>query len=432
MGVLTRNWARNQRCVPASVHQPRSTGDVVRIVTNAVIAGERVKVIGAGHSFTDMAMTDGRLLSLDAMNKILDVDGCDVRVQAGIRLFDLNEQLAAHGLAMPNLGDIDQQSLAGATSTATHGTGAAFGNLATRIVGIEMVTSDGAVVCCDEDHDPELLRVARVGLGALGIVTEVTLRCVPAFNLHAVETIEPLAEVLADFRGVMHSADHVEFYWMPGGRRVQVKRNNRTEQRAAPQSRAAYIRDKWIGENIAFGLVCRTGRRFPSLAPRVAKLVTSAAAERELIDRSDKIFCSPRKVKFLEMEYGIELDAVPEAVERIGSLVRRLPVKPLFPIEVRVSAPDDIPLSTGFGRTSGWIAVHQYVGVPHEAYFQGVEAIMNDYGGRPHWGKLHFQSASTLAERYPEWQTFQNRRAALDPGGTFANPYLDRVLGPLG
>jgi len=429
MGVLTRNWARNQRCVPASVHQPRSTGDVVRIVTNAVIAGERVKVIGAGHSFTDMAMTDGRLLSLDAMNKILDVDGCDVRVQAGIRLFDLNEQLAAHGLAMPNLGDIDQQSLAGATSTATHGTGAAFGNLATRIVGIEMVTSDGAVVCCDEDHDPELLRVARVGLGALGIVTEVTLRCVPAFNLHAVETIEPLAEVLADFRGVMHSADHVEFYWMPGGRRVQVKRNNRTEQRAAPQSRAAYIRDKWIGENIAFGLVCRTGRRFPSLAPRVAKLVTSAAAERELIDRSDKIFCSPRKVKFLEMEYGVELDAVPDAVERIGSLTRRLPVKPLFPIEVRVSASDDIPLSTGFGRTSGWIAVHQYVGVPYEAYFQGVEAIMNDYGGRPHWGKLHFQSAATLADRYPEWDAFQRKRRALDPGGVFSNPYLDRVLG---
>jgi len=429
MGVLTRNWARNQRCVPASVHQPRSTGDVVRIVTNAVIAGERVKVIGAGHSFTDMAMTDGRLLSLDAMNKILDVDGCDVRVQAGIRLFDLNEQLAAHGLAMPNLGDIDQQSLAGATSTATHGTGAAFGNLATRIVGIEMVTSDGAVVCCDEDHDPELLRVARVGLGALGIVTEVTLRCVPAFNLHAVETIEPLAEVLADFRGVMHSADHVEFYWMPGGRRVQIKRNNRTEQRAAPQSRAAYIRDKWIGENIAFGLVCRTGRRFPSLAPRVAKLVTSAAAERELIDRSDKIFCSPRKVKFLEMEYGVELDAVPDAVERIGSLTRRLPVKPLFPIEVRVSASDDIPLSTGFGRTSGWIAVHQYVGVPYEAYFQGVEAIMNDYGGRPHWGKLHFQSAATLADRYPEWDAFQRKRRALDPGGVFSNPYLDRVLG---
>ncbi len=433
MRVPTKNWAGNQRCVPVAVHQPTSTEQVAALVAAAAAAGQRVKVIGGGHSFTDTAMTDGHLLSLDSMNRVFDVggpSGCDVRVQAGIRLYELNERLAERGLAMPNLGDIDRQSIAGATSTATHGTGAAHGNLATRIVGMELVTGDGSVVRCDESTDPDLLRVARVGLGALGIVTEVTLRCVPAFNLHAVETIEPLADLLADFRDVMHSTDHVEFFWMPGGRRCQVKRNTRTEDPAQPQSKAAYVRDKWIGENLAFGLVCRTGRRFPSLAPRVAKLVTSSAGERELIDRSDRIFASPRKVKFLEMEYGVPLDAVPDAIERINALVGRLPVKPLFPIEVRISAPDDIPLSTGFGRTSGWIAVHQYQGTPYEAYFQGVEAIMNDYDGRPHWGKMHYQSAATLAHRYPDWDVFQAARARLDPDGRFANPYLDRVLGP--
>ncbi|MEL6891883.1 MAG: D-arabinono-1,4-lactone oxidase [Actinomycetota bacterium] len=434
MGVSTRNWAGNQRCVPAAVHQPTTTAEVARIVATAAAAGERVKVIGAGHSFTDTAMTDGHLVSLDSMQRVLGVggaDGCDVTVQAGIRLHRLNDELATRSLAMPNLGDIAEQSVAGATATATHGTGAALGNLATRIVGMEIVTGDGTVVRCDEEHDPELLRVARVGLGALGIVTEVTLRCVPAFNLHAVETIEPLADVIADFRTVMHSTDHVEFYWMPGGRRCQVKRNARTDEPAQPQSKAAYIRDKWIGENLAFGLVCRTGRRFPSLAPRVAKLVQSSATERELIDRSDRIFASPRKVRFLEMEYGVPIDAVPDAIGRIDDLARRLPVKPLFPIEVRVSAPDDIPLSTGFGRPSGWIAVHQYIGVPYEAYFQGVESIMNDYDGRPHWGKLHFQTEATLAHRYPQWDDFQLWRSKLDPTGTFTNPYLDRVLGPI-
>ncbi len=432
MRVPTKNWAGNQRCVPVAVHQPTSTEQVAALVAAAAAAGQRVKVIGGGHSFTDTAMTDGHLLSLDSMNRVFDVggpSGCDVRVQAGIRLYELNERLAERGLAMPNLGDIDRQSIAGATATATHGTGAAHGNLATRIVGMELVTGDGSVVRCDESTDPELLRVARVGLGALGIVTEVTLRCVPAFNLHAVETIEPLADLLADFRDVMHSTDHVEFFWMPGGRRCQVKRNTRTDDPAQPQSKAAYVRDKWIGENLAFGLVCRTGRRFPSLAPRVAKLVTSSAGERELIDRSDRIFASPRKVKFLEMEYGVPLDAVPDAIERINELVGRLPVKPLFPIEVRISAPDDIPLSTGFGRTSGWIAVHQYQGTPYEAYFQGVESIMNDYDGRPHWGKMHYQSAATLAHRYPEWDAVQTARARLDPERRFANPYLDRVLG---
>ena len=429
MGVSTRNWAGNQRCVPAAVHEPTSTEEVAAIVRQASEAGERVKAIGGGHSFTDTAMTDGHLVSLDAMKQIITVDGADVTVEAGIRLHDLNAALFERGLALPNLGDIDKQSIAGATSTATHGTGIGLGNLATTIVGLELVTGDGSVRRVDEHNDPELLRVARVGLGALGVVTEVTLRCVPAFNLHAAETIEPLVDVIGDFGNVMRSTDHVEFYWMPGGRRCQVKRNTRTDAAAKPQPRLAYVRDKWIGENLAFGTVCRVGRRFPTLAPKVAKLVTSAAAERELVDRSDRIFCSPRHVHFLEMEYGIPFDAVPDAIGRIDALVRTLPFPPLFPIEVRASAADDIPLSTANGRESGWIAIHQYVGAPYEAYFQGVEQIMNDYAGRPHWGKLHFQSSHTLAHRYPEWDTFRAVRAELDPAGTFRNPYLDRVLG---
>lgn len=429
MRVATRNWAGNQQCRPIAVHEPTSTQDVALIVEAAAAAGERVKVIASGHSFTDTAMTDGHLLSLDRMKRILAVDGHDVTVQAGIRIHDLNKELAARDLALPNLGDIDRQSIAGATATATHGTGAGLGNIATRIVGFEMVVGDGSIRRADEEHDPELLRVARVGVGALGIVTEVTLRCMPAFNLHAVETIETLADVVADFGNVMHSTDHVEFFWMPGARRCQVKRNTVTDEPAAPQSRAGYIRDKWIGENLAFGTVCRVGRRFPKLAPRVAKLVMSAASERELVDRSDKIFCSPRRVHFLEMEYGAPFDAIPDALGRIDALIKTLPIKPMFPIEVRSSAADDIPLSTANGRASGWIAVHQYIGVPHEAYFQGVERIMNDYGGRPHWGKMHYQTAETLAHRYPEWDAFQTLRATLDPAGTFRNAYTDRVLG---
>jgi len=434
MGVPTKNWAGNQRCVPQGVHLPTSTGDVAAVVRRAAEAGERVKVIGGAHSFTDIAMTDGHLLSLDAMNRVLAVgghEGLDVTVQAGIRLHDLNDELAERGLAMPNLGDINTQSIAGAIGTATHGTGAGHGNVATTIVGMEIVIGDGSIVRTDETTEPELLRVARVGLGALGIVTEVTLRCVPVFNLHAVETIEPLTDLLSDFGRTMHGTDHVEFYWMPGARRCQVKRNTRTDRPAAPQSKPAYIRDKWIAENLAFGTVCRIGRRYPKAAPRIAKLITSAASERELIDRSDRIFSSPRRVRFVEMEYGIPFDAVPEAIGRIGDLVASLPFPPLFPIEVRASAGDDIPLSTANGRASGWIAVHQYIGAPYESYFQGVEQIMNDYAGRPHWGKLHFQSAATLPSRYPEWDRFQEARALLDPTGTFANAYTDRVLGPM-
>jgi L-gulonolactone oxidase len=271
--------------------------------------------------------------------------------------------------------------------------------------------------------------VARVGLGALGVVTEVTLQCVPAFNLHARETVELLDDVLDGFAERAAEVDHFELYWMPGTRRCQVKRNVRTDRPPAPQPHWAYVRDKWVGENLAFGAVCRVGRRFPGLAPRAARLVAAAATERELIDRSDRVFCSPRRVRFVEMEYGIPIESLPDAVRRVCRLTVNLPTPVLFPIEVRVSAADDIALSTGFGRTSGWVAVHQYRGVPYEEYFAGVERIMDDYGGRPHWGKLHGQRAASLAPRYPRWDDFRAVRDKLDPDRTFANPYLDRVLG---
>jgi L-gulono-1,4-lactone dehydrogenase len=430
---VRRNWAGNEACVPGEFASVNSTGEVAALVKRARAGGGRVKVIGAGHSFTPIAMTKGILISMDAMNTVSEIDPETgrVRVQAGIRLKDLNTILAAAGLALPNLGDINVQSLAGAISTATHGTGRDLPNIGANVVAMELVTGTGEVVHLSETNDPGALSAARAGLGALGVITEVTIQCVPAFNLHAIETVEPLASVTGDIEAFIHSADHTELFWMPGARRARVKRNHRTTEPARPQPRLAYIRDKWIGENIGFGLMCRAGRSMPSLAPVVGKLLTSSSNDRELIDRSDRIFSSPRHVRFLEMEYGIELAAVGEALDRIGALVKELSFPPLFPIEVRVSAADDAPLSTGYGRRSGWIAVHQYKGAPHEAYFRGVEQIMDDYGGRPHWGKMHYQSAATLESRYPAWDRFAEVRARLDPDGVFRNPYLDRVLGPV-
>jgi L-gulono-1,4-lactone dehydrogenase len=429
-----RNWAGNEACVPVRVEHPGSTDEVAAIVAQAKRDGIRVKAIGAGHSFTPTAMTPGILISLDRMKTVrhVDRDRLRVTVDAGITLKALADELEAVGMAMPNLGDINVQSVAGAIGTATHGTGRSWGNLATTIVGIELVDGNGRVVWCDETIDTALWHAARVGVGALGVITGVTIQCVRAFNLHARETVELLDDLLADIDTFASSADHAEFFWMPGTRRCQVKRNVRTSDATRPPSKAAYVRDKYVAENIAFGLACRVGRRFPSLAPQIAKAVAGAAGERDLIDRSDRVFASPRHVRFVEMEYGVPLANLAEAVDRVRLLTTTLSFPTLFPIEVRVSAGDDIPLSTGYGRENGWIAVHQYKGAPYQAYFQGVEAIMNDYGGRPHWGKLHFQSASSLRERYPEWDAFAAVRFELDPAGTFRNDYLDRVLGPIG
>ncbi len=432
MPITVSNWAGNQRWLAASRVAPRSTEEVAAAVRRAGETGERVKAIGAGHSFTAVAATAGVQLTLDRMSGVLevDLDRLRVRVQGGMRLHQLNRELAGVGMALPNLGDIDRQSIAGAIATATHGTGIGLGNLATTVVGMELVTGTGEVRRLDDSTDTELLRVARVGLGALGVVTEVTLQCVPAFVLHGQETVEPLDDVLDGLLEQAAAVDHFELYWMPGGgKRCQVKRNSRTDEPARPQSRFGYARDKWLGENLAFGVVCRVGRRFPRAAPRLAKLVSGVAAERDVVDRSDRVFCSPRVVRFVEMEYSLPVEHLADAVRRLRELTRRFPTPILFPVEVRVSAADDIPLSTGHGRPSGWIAVHQYRGAPYEEYFDAVERLLDDYGGRPHWGKLHGQRAETLAPRYPQWADFQAARDKLDPDRTFANPYLDRVLG---
>ena len=428
-----RNWAGNQVCVPEEILRPGSPTEVAAVVRRAAEGGLPVKAAGSGHSFTDAACTRGILLSLDRLAAVEAVDTVRhrVTVQAGIRLDALNRRLDAAGLALPNLGDIDRQSLAGATATATHGTGTGLGNLSTTIVGMDIVDGRGELIHCDEHERPDLLRVARVGVGALGIVTRMTLQCVPAFDLHAVETVEPLNGLLDNFEPQMAGHDHMEFFWIPGARRAHVKRNNRTGEPRRPQRWLASARDKMLYENVVFGLANRTVRRFPSLAPTVARMTSGAASRRDFIDASHRVFVSRRLVRFYEMEYGVPVAAVPEAVRRIGALVRSLSTPVTFPVEVRVSAADDIPLSTAYGRDTGWFACHVYTGTPYLAYFQGVEAIAADYGGRPHWGKLHFHDHRSLAPLYPEWDLFQRVRSELDPDGTFSNSYTDRVLGPV-
>jgi L-gulono-1,4-lactone dehydrogenase len=430
---LWKNWARNQACAPFAHERPASEAELVDIVKRAASGERRVKVVGAGHSFTGIACTDGHLVDLSDYDAVVehDPDTDTVTVQAGIPLQQLCDELDHRGLALENMGDIAYQSIAGATSTATHGTGTKFANISSRIVGLRLVTADGSVLDCSKDLNPDVFEVARVGLGALGIVSVVTLRCVPAFRLHAVEEPMPVDDVLGDFDGFMNSTDHVEFYWVPHTRWALTKRNTRTQEPPAPRTRTKEYLDDVVLTNGAFGLLCRLGRTWPRAIPRLAKIIPSASSKVEYTDRSDKVFTSPRLVHFYEMEYAIPRTAIPEALNRVRSLVDRLGVPISFPVEVRVVAPDDIPLSTAHGRETGYIAVHVYWGTPYDQYFQGVEGIMNDYGGRPHWGKMHFQSAATLAGRYPGWDAFQAVRAKLDPEGRFANPYLDRVLGPM-
>ena len=421
------NWAGNQQCAPAWVEHPAGAAALAEVVRSAVAAGRRVKVVGSGHSFTDIAVTppDAVQVVLDRCDSVVSVDRAtaQVTVEAGITIAALNKVLAVAGLALPNLGDIAYQTISGAISTATHGTGVRLGGLATQVVGLELVAADGSMVA-----DAETLAVGRVGLGALGVLSKVTLQCVPAFHLHAVEEPMRFSALLDDLDRHVDENDHFEFFYVPHTDWALTKRNNRTDEAVGGMPRWKYVRDKVVMENVAFGAVCRLGRLRPAWIPRLNTALPSSGRV-EYVKPSHEVFASPRWVRFTEMEYSVPRDAAVEVLRRVRSYIDSSGLRISFPVEVRFSAGDDIPLSTAYGGERCYVAVHVFKGMPWEQYFRGVEDIMRSVGGRPHWGKMHYRTAEDLEPVYPEWDRFRALRKRLDPDGVFANPYVERVLG---
>jgi L-gulonolactone oxidase len=426
------NWAGDQRCRPARILRPQSRDELAEAVAAAAASGEKVRVAASGHSFTEAALTEGTMLRLEALSGVLDADRESglVRVGGGTVLAELNEQLAGLGLAMENLGDIDRQTIAGAISTGTHGTGARLRNISAQVEGLELVLADGSVRHLGAATNPELLRAARVGVGALGAISTVTLRCVPAFTLLRVDAPAPREEVLDSFDERAEAHEHFELFSFPYSDLALVLERNRTEEPPRPRGRASTYLNDVVLENWALEALSATGKAIPRLIPSLSRLAGRLASGGRTSDRSDRVFANDRRVRFTEMEYAVPREHGPEAARRVVDWVRsnRYPV--FFPIEMRVSAGDDACLSPAHERDTAYIAVHQYRGMEWRPYFEAVEAIMDDYGGRPHWGKRHFQTAVTLAERYPAWEEFQRARDLLDPGRTFTNEYTDRVLGP--
>jgi L-gulono-1,4-lactone dehydrogenase len=428
---MWRNWAGDQQCVPAAIERPSTIDELKAVVGRAREAGQTVRASASGHSFTDIACTDGRMVRLDRMDRILDVDRESplVKVEAGIVIRDLSEALYERGLALENLGDIDVQTISGAISTATHGTGERLRNISSQVEALELVTADGTLVECSRESDPELWRAARVGLGSLGVIATLTLRCVPAFTIRRHDHALPLAEVLDRLDELAAANDHFEFYVFPHTDVALCRESKDLDSLPQPRGRVQEYLLETLLENHAFGLLCRLGKLFPSRIPAINRLITKLAGSSVKTDRSYRVFSTRRLVRFTEMEYALPRAAGPEALRRVLEMIERRGFDVPFPIEFRVVAPDDAYLSTAYERQTAYIAVHMFRGMPWEPYFRAVEAIMDDYDGRPHWGKRHFQSAATLAPRYPDWDRFQSVRARLDPDGVFTNEYTDRVLG---
>lgn len=432
-GGTWQNWARTEKTRPQFVEYPSTIEAVRRSVRAAANRGRRVKAVGAGHSFTGIAAATGTLLELTELSGLVSVDRDRgrVRLLAGTRLHRIPALLAPYGLAMTNLGDIDRQSIAGAISTGTHGTGARFGGIATQVVGATLVTADGELLTVDEDDEPGLLPAVALGLGALGILVDVTIQCVPAFVLEAVERPEPLDSVVDDVLTRAEAADHFEFYWFPHTDVALTKTNTRLPADAptSPLSTVGKVVDDVIVGNAVHQAVCSIGRVAPPLVPGINRLSARVWGDRSFSDASAKVFATSRGVRFREMEYAVPLDQLASAFRGIQRVVDESGGNIEFPVEVRVAAADDLWLSTASGRTSGYLAVHRYWRADHTDYFAAVEEVMLAHGGRPHWAKLHTLDAAALRARYPRFDDFTALRDRLDPTRMFTNAYLDRVLG---
>lgn len=425
-----RNWAGNQKASPLSIESPRSVGELAALVASASELGQKVKAVGSGHSFTSAAATNGRMVRLESLSGILNVDRakCQVTVGAGTRLSDLNTLLHSEGLALANLGDIAYQTVAGAISTSTHGTGKALTGLAGQVVAMKLINGQGEIIECSKSVNPQIFDVARVSVGALGIITEYTLQAVPSFRLRALEQPMRLDDVLENAHELASAHDHFEFFWIPHTKWALTKRNNRTEDELQPLPRVKGWIEKTFMENYAFGAVCRVGRARPSLIPRLATALPSSGS-REYVDQSYKIFASPRIVRFYEMEHALPVEALVPALKEIRAMVDRKGYLLNFPVEVRFTKGDDVPLSTAYGRDSAYIAVHVYKGMECEPFFRDVEDILRAYDARPHWGKMHYRDAEELSKLYPRWDEFIALRDQLDPQRTFSNAYSDTVFG---
>ncbi|MFI6770275.1 D-arabinono-1,4-lactone oxidase [Streptomyces sp. NPDC050355] len=426
-----RNWAGNVTARPARSVAPANTEELAAAVRAAAADGLTVKAAGTGHSFTPAAATDGLLIRPERLTGVrrIDREAGTVTVAAGTPLKHLNQTLAAHGLSLTNMGDIMEQTVSGATSTGTHGTGRDSASIAAQITALELVTADGSVLTCSAEENPDVFAAARLGLGALGVISELTFAVEPEFLLTAREEPMPFDEVTDRFEELVTENEHFEFYWFPHTDSCNTKRNNRSQGPAAPPGKVSgWVEDELLSNGV-FQVACTVGRTVPAAIPGIAKISSRALSARTYTDIPYKVFTSPRRVRFVEMEYALPRAAAVTALSELKAQVERAGFKVSFPVEVRTAPADDLALSTASGRDTVYIAVHMYRGTPYEAYFAAAERIMTAHEGRPHWGKLHTRDAAYLADVYPRFGEFTALRDRLDPDRLFTNAYLRRVLG---
>ena len=394
-------------------------------------------MVGTGHSFTAIAAPEATMLRPDGADRHRrGRPGGDDRhrPRPAPALADLNADLEALGLSLHNMGDIAEQTLAGAISTGTHGTGGRAAGLAAQVVGLELVTGTGELLRATPEENADVLEVARVGLGALGILTSITFRVEPLFVLEAEEQPMSWDEALGSFDEMTADRRPRRHVLVPAHRPAADQAQHPPRSSTSPRPGRSRVGGRWFDDeflqNTAFGVLTAGANRAPRVIPRMNRMSARLLSPRTYADVPHRVFTAQRRVVFREMEYAVPraagLDALREARRALDASDLRIS----FPVEIRVAPADDIPLSTASGRDSFYLAFHTHRDAEHRDYFALMEPIMRAHDGRPHWGKVHTRTARDLAPAYPRFEEFLALRDRLDPQRVFANEHLRRILGP--
>jgi len=424
-----KNWSRKITWSPAEVHYPETEKAILNLVNKARKEKKKIRVVGSIHSFNPLWVTNHIVVSLQKYAGIVKIDNANLTatIKAGTTLNLLGDLLFQQGLAMENLGDIDKQTIAGTISTATHGTGLQFGTISTQVIALRFINGKGEVVTCSKNKNTHLFKAAQVSLGTLGIITEITLQCVPAYKLKLSIRKEDLAVVLQTFNKRNNTNRNFEFYWFPKSKTAWTKTSNIVEDEPDKVGAFNYLTE-YVLENYAYKLICETARIIPGLSDSLSKFSASVTPNIDKIYHSHKVYATTRLVRFSEMEYNVPIEVYPQVMDEIIHTINKHKFNIVFPIENRVVKADDAYLSPAYNRNAVYIACHVYNKKDYVPYFKALEQIFLKYDGRPHWGKLHTLTAKQIANKYPEFDTFNQHRLEQDPEEIFMNDYLKKIL----
>lgn len=416
-----QNWSGGQVAQPANILYPQDENALVRAIKEST---GNIRAFGGGHSFSPVVPTQGTMISLEGINGLVrhDKAALTATFRAGTRVAQTGEVLKAVGQGLLNEADINMQSLGGAISTATHGTGRKLQCYSATTTELRLVLADGSVVTCSKDKDRDLFEAGRVAVGSIGIMSEVTLQNREAYRLREQVNVMSIPEAMTALQQDRDKHRHMEFFAFPFGEKAIVKRMDITTEEPTA------VEESWIDENAILDFAATSAQKMPWTNVWWQRLVGMFVSDTVRVGDSYKIFASPRTVGFNEMEYSVPADRGLECFQEILATMRKHDVNVFFPIEFRYIGQDDCWLSPFYQRPAAAISIHQYYKQDYKPFFKLIEPIFWKYQARPHWGKLHNLTATDFRKLYPKFDDFLKVRQQVDPKGRFLNDHAHKIF----